>query len=142
MTVGPGGVRGGILGSTAYDGTRIFGADTLDGAVFALTRGGSTSWSSLETGAVHLGSTTVANGVLYTVDPAGFLTARDPATGAILAKLPLGAPSFGGVSAVGGAVYAAVGTGPPPAPAPQQDGSGSIIAFGDTSHSGPAPSPR
>jgi hypothetical protein len=26
-----------------------------------------------------------------------------------------------------------VGTGPPPAPAPQLDGSGSIIAFGDTS---------
>ena len=135
-TVGPGGVLGGILGSTAYDGTRIYGADTLDGAVFALTRGGSTSWSSLETGALHVGPTTVANGVLYTVDPAGFLSARDPATGAILAKLPLGAPSFGGVSAVGGAVYAAVGTGPPPAPAPQQDGSGSIIAFGDTSRSG------
>ena len=135
-TVGPGGVLGGILGSTAYDGSRIYGADTLDGAVFALTRGGSTAWSSLDSGALHLSAATIAHDVLYTVDPAGFLTARDPATGAILAKLPLGAPSFGGVSAVGGAIYVAVGTGPPPEPAPQQDGSGSIIAFGDTSHSG------
>jgi polyvinyl alcohol dehydrogenase (cytochrome) len=135
-TVGPGGVLGGILGSTAFDGTHVFGADTLTGQVFALARGGSLSWQSPESGVVHLGAATVANGVLYTVDPAGFLTARDPTTGAILAKLPLGGPSFGGVSAVGRAVYVAVGIGPPPEPAPQQDGSGSIIAFGDTSQSG------
>jgi polyvinyl alcohol dehydrogenase (cytochrome) len=135
-TVGPSGFLGGILGSTAYDGTRIYGADTLDGQVFALTRGGSVSWNSLDAGVLHLAATTVANGVVYTVDPSGFLTARDPATGLILAKLSLGAPSFGGVSAAGGALYVAVGTGPPPEPAPQQDGSGSIIAFGNTSRSG------
>lgn len=135
-TVGPGGVLGGILGSTAFDGTQIYGADTLSGQVFALTRDGSPNWQSPDSGALHLGATTVANGVLYTVDPAGFLTARDPTTGVILAKLPLGGPSFGGVSAVGRAVYVAVGTGPPPEPAPQQDGSGAIIAFGDTSASG------
>ena len=140
-TVGPGGVLGGILGSTAYDGARIYGADTLDGAVFALTRGGSTAWSSFDSGALHLSAATIAHDVLYTVDPAGFLTARDPPTGAILAKLPLSAPSFGGVSAVGAAIYVAVGTGPPPEPAPQQDGSGSIIAFGDTSHSGASRGP-
>ena len=85
---------------------------------------------------MHLSAATVADGVLYTVDPVGLLTARDPSTGAILAKLPLGGPSFGGVSAVGRAVYVAVGTGPLPAPAPQRDGSGSIVAFGDTSQSG------
>jgi polyvinyl alcohol dehydrogenase (cytochrome) len=134
--VGPGGVLGGILGSTAFDGTQIYGADTLSGQVFALTRDGSPSWQSPESAVVHLGAVTVGNGVLYTVDPAGFLTARDPTTGTILAKLPLGGPSFGGISVIGRAVYVAVGTGPPPAPAPQQDGSGSIIAFGDTSHSG------
>jgi polyvinyl alcohol dehydrogenase (cytochrome) len=136
-TVGPGGVLGGILGSTAFDGTRIYGTDTLNGQVFALGRDGSTQWNSLDSGALHLSPATTANHVLYTVDPAGFLTARDPATGLILTKLPLGGSSFGGVSAVGGAVYVAVGTGPPPEPAPQQDGSGAIIAFGDTSHSGP-----
>lgn len=136
-TVGPGGFLGGILGSTAFDGTRIYGANTLSGQVFALGRDGSTRWNSLDSGAVHLSSATTAHDVLYTVDPAGFLTARDPATGDVLRKLPLGGPSFGGVSAVGGAVYVAVGTGPPPQPAPQRDGSGAIIAFGDTSHSGP-----
>ena len=100
------------------------------GQVFALGRDGSTPWVSPETAAVHLSPTSVAHGTVYTVDPAGFLTARDPATGLISAKLPLGGPSAGGVSAVGGAIYVAVGTGL------SQNGSGSIVAFGDTSHSG------
>jgi polyvinyl alcohol dehydrogenase (cytochrome) len=130
--VGPGGPLGGILGSTAFDGTRIYGADTLSGQVFALGRDGSKSWQSLDVGAAHLGATTIAHDVLYTVDPTGLLIARNPTTGAILARRSLGAPSFGGVSAVGGAIYVAVGTGPPPAPAPQLDGPGSIVAFGDT----------
>jgi polyvinyl alcohol dehydrogenase (cytochrome) len=135
-TIGPGGFLGGILGSTAFDGTKIYGADTLSGQVFALTRDGSSSWQSAETGILHLAPTTIANGVLYTVDPNGFLVERDPANGTIKGTQPLGGSSFGGVSAVGGAVYVAVGTGPPPQPAPPQDGSGSIIAFGDTSLSG------
>jgi polyvinyl alcohol dehydrogenase (cytochrome) len=137
--VGAGGYLGGIIGSTAYDGTRIYGADALDGHVFALGRDGSVAWASLDTGQTHFGPTTVANGVLYTVDPAGFVIARDPAGGGMLARLPLGAPAFGGVSAVGGALYASVGTGPLPEPAPQQDGPGSIVAFGDTSRSGGRP---
>jgi hypothetical protein len=83
-----------------------------------------------------MGPTMVANGVVWTVDESGSLTARDPATGMILNKLSLGGPSFGGASAAAGAVYASVGTGPPPAPAPQQDGTGSIVAFGDTTHGG------
>jgi polyvinyl alcohol dehydrogenase (cytochrome) len=135
-SIGPASPVGGLIGSTAYDGTRIYGANTVSGQVFALTRKGGTAWQSLDAGGAHFAPTAVANGVVYTVDPNGFLTGRNPSTGAILTKLPLGAPSFGGVSAVGRAVYVAVGTGPPPAPAPQQSGSGSIIAFGDTSHSG------
>jgi polyvinyl alcohol dehydrogenase (cytochrome) len=133
--VGPGGPLGGILGSTAYDGQRIYGADTASGEVFGLTAAGATAWQSAESGVLHLSAATVANGVLYSVDPSGQLVARDPGTGAVQAILPLGQPSFGGVSAVGHAVYVAVGTGPPPEPAPQQDGSGAIIAFGDTSAS-------
>jgi polyvinyl alcohol dehydrogenase (cytochrome) len=133
-TVGPGGVLGGILGSTAFDGTRIYGADTLSGQVFALARDGSEPWQSLETPVAHIGPTMVANGVVWTVDEAGFLTARDPASGMVLNKLSLGGASLGGASAYRGAVYASVGTGPPPEPAPQQDGNGSIVAFGDTTH--------
>jgi polyvinyl alcohol dehydrogenase (cytochrome) len=138
-SVGAGGYLGGIIGSTAFDGTRIYGADALDGHVFALERGGLPAWSSQETGQTHFGPTMVAHGVLYTIDPAGFLVARDPASGTEIARLSLGGPSFGGASAVGGALYASVGIGPPPEPAPQQDGTGSIVAFGDTSRPGGGP---
>ena len=134
--VGPPGPLGGILGSAADDGTRTYGADTASGQVFALARDGSMPWESADGGGLHLSAATIAHGVLYTVDPSGFLTARDPSSGTVLARLSLGGASFGGVSAVGRALYVAVGTGPLPAPAPQQDGSGAIIAFGDTSGSG------
>jgi hypothetical protein len=133
---GPGGYLGGILGSTAYDGERIYGPDTLDGRVFALGRDGSVLWTSFDAPALHLAPTAIAHGVLYTVDPVGTVVARDPATGAVLSRLSLGRPSFGGVSAVGGALYVAVGTGRAFEPAPQQDFPGSIVAFGDTSRSG------
>jgi polyvinyl alcohol dehydrogenase (cytochrome) len=136
VSVGPGGPLGGILGSTAYDGERVFGADTATGDVFGLTTSGAEAWQSPDLGAAHLSPATVANGVLYTVDPSGFLIARDPTTGSMLGRSTLGSPSFGGVSAVGHALYVAVGTGPPPQPAPQHDGPGAIIAFGDTSRSG------
>jgi len=134
--VGPPGPIGGVLGSTAYDGTRIYGGDTLNGAVFALGRDGMQAWSSSDTGVLHTNPATVANGVLYNSDPGGSVIARDPATGTVLERLSLDGPALGGVSADGGALYVAVGTGPPPAPAPQQDGAGSIVAFGDTSRSG------
>jgi outer membrane protein assembly factor BamB len=131
-TVGPPGILGGILGSTAVDGARIYGTDTLDGQVFALGLDGSPSWESPDT-AGHLSPASIAHAVLYTTDPNGTLNARDPASGSILAKLPLDGPTFGGVSAAGAALFVAVGTGPPPAPAPQIVGPGSIVAFGDTS---------
>jgi hypothetical protein len=40
------------------------------------------------------------------------------------------------MSTTGRALYVAMGMGPPPPPAPQQANPGSIVAFGDTSHSG------
>ena len=135
-STGPGGYLGGVLGSTAYDGTRIYGANSLNGEVFALGRDGAPAWTAQETGQVHFAPTAVANGVVYTVDPGGTVVARDPSSGAELQRLSLGAPSFGGLSATGGALYVSVGTGPPPEPAPQNDSPGSIVAFGDTSRSG------
>jgi polyvinyl alcohol dehydrogenase (cytochrome) len=135
-TIGPGSAVGGILGSTAYDSTRIYGPDSADGQVWALARDGTLHWSSLDPSTLDFSPVAIANGVLYSIDPAGFLVARDPATGVVLNALNLGGLSFGGVSAVGGALYVAVGTGPPPQPAPPQDGPGSIIAFGNTSQSG------
>jgi hypothetical protein len=38
------------------------------------------------------------------------LTARDATTGVVLAKLPLGAPSWGGAAIAGGSVFAVTGT--------------------------------
>jgi outer membrane protein assembly factor BamB len=135
-TIGPGSAVGGILGSTAYDGTRIYGTDSADGQVWALDRGGASQWSSLDPSTLDFSPVAIANRVLYSVDSGGFLVARDPDTGLVLNTFSLGGASFGGVSALGGALYVAVGTGPPPQPAPPQDGPGSIIAFGDTSLSG------
>jgi polyvinyl alcohol dehydrogenase (cytochrome) len=134
-TIGPGSAVGGILASTAYDGARIYGTDSADGQLWALGHDGAIQWSSLDPSTLDFSPVAIANGVLYSVDPTGFLIARDPTTGAVMNALNLGGLSFGGVSAVGAAIFAAVGTGPPPQPAPPQDGPGAIIAFGDTSHS-------
>jgi polyvinyl alcohol dehydrogenase (cytochrome) len=126
-SIGPPSTVGGILGSTAYDGTRVYGTDALNGEVWALTRAGALQWVSLDPSTLDFSPVAIANGVLYSVDPAGFLVARDRATGTVLNAFDLGNLSFGGVSAVGRAIYAAVGTG---------NGSGWIVAFGDTSRSG------
>ncbi|MEA2390307.1 MAG: hypothetical protein QOK31_416, partial [Solirubrobacteraceae bacterium] len=135
-SVGPGSAIGGILSSTAYDGSRIFGTDAANGQVWALGRDGSAQWSSADGGTLDFSPVATGNGVLYTATPGGSLVARNVSTGAVLSQFNLGGATFGGMSVVGRAVYAAVGTGPPPAPAPQSDSPGSIVAFGDTSRSG------
>jgi hypothetical protein len=62
----------------------------------------------------------VANGIVYTTDLSGHLNARDANTGVVLAKLPLGAPSWGGVALAGGSVFAVTGT---------QGTSGYVVAY-------------
>ena len=143
-SIGPGSAIGGILASTAYDGTRMYGTDSLNGHVWALGRDGSVQWGSDDGGTLVFSPVAFGNGVLYTANPSGSLIARDAATGTVLGRMSLGAPTLGGISIVGGAVYVSVGTGPPPQPLPQVDessfdGSGSIVAFGDTSRAGAAP---
>jgi polyvinyl alcohol dehydrogenase (cytochrome) len=129
LRIGPGSVVGGILASTASDGTGIYGTDTLDGQVFKLGTGGALRWLSLDPSTLDYSPTSLSNGVLYSVNPLGLLVARNARTGTPLAAVPLGGPSFGGVSIAGGAVYAAVGVGPLPQPLPPLDGPGSIVAF-------------
>ena len=107
---GPPSQAGGIVGSTAYDGERIYGPDTPGGESWALGTDGSYKWVSADGGPLHFNATSVANGVVYTNDMSGFLTARDATNGAVLTKIPLGAPSWGGVSIAGGTIFAAVGT--------------------------------
>ena len=103
-------VLGGIVGSTATDGQRIYGPDTVAGQNWAADTAGNLSWLSADGGPLHFNPTAVANGVVYTTDMNGFLTAREAATGAVLVKLPLGSPTFGGVSVAGGSVFAVTGT--------------------------------
>jgi polyvinyl alcohol dehydrogenase (cytochrome) len=117
---GPGGQVGGILGSTAYDGQRIYGPDTLGGELWALDRLGNTQWLSADGGPLHFGPVSTANGVVYSNDMNGFLTARDAATGLVLAKRPLGAPSWGGVAIDRGTVFTVTGT---------QGDSGFVVAY-------------
>lgn len=107
---GPPSQAGGIVGSTAYDGERIYGPDTPAGEQWALGRDGSYKWFSSDGGPLHFNATSVANGVVWSSDMSGFLTARAADTGAVLTKIPLGAPSWGGVSIAGDSVFAAVGT--------------------------------
>jgi polyvinyl alcohol dehydrogenase (cytochrome) len=139
---GPGSPADGGINSSAYDGSRIYGSDAANGAIFALGRDGSARWSSPDTGPLHFSPVAIGNGVVYSVDPHGFLIARNAASGASLNRLSLDAPlTFGGVSVVGRAVYAVTGTGPPSPLVPagpdtsRMDGPGTIIAFGDTSKS-------
>jgi polyvinyl alcohol dehydrogenase (cytochrome) len=143
-SVGPGSSLGGILGSTAYDGARIYGTDATSGQAFALAAGGAEQWASSDGGEPDWTPAAVANGVLYTADPNGYLIARNALTGEVLARLALGTPlTFGGIAVAGRAVYVATGSGPPPnaVPGPDlsgYDANGTIIAFGDTTGSGAA----
>lgn len=111
---------GGIVGSTAVDADHIYGPNTTGGESWALTLGGQPAWASTDGGPLHFNPTTVANGVVYTTDMSGFLVAREAATGAVVAKLPLGSPSWAGVSVAGGSVFTATGTG---------SGSGYLVAY-------------
>jgi polyvinyl alcohol dehydrogenase (cytochrome) len=120
-TTGPGApVVGGIVGSTASDGHHVYGPDTPAGEVWALGTGGDRAWTSSDGGPVHFSPVSVANGVVYSTDMSGHLTARESGTGVILAKLPLGAPSWGGVAIAGGYVFAVTGT---------QNPSGYVVAY-------------
>jgi polyvinyl alcohol dehydrogenase (cytochrome) len=136
-SIGLGSESGGILGSTAYDGSAVYGADALDGGIWSLGTDGSMRWGSLDPGVLEWAPVAIGNGVLYSVDPLGLVVARDARTGGGIEVFPLGGLSFGGVSLAGRAIYAAVGTGG--LQFPGTDPSGSIIAFGDTSLSGAQP---
>jgi polyvinyl alcohol dehydrogenase (cytochrome) len=118
--VGPGGPDGGILGSTAWDGSALYGPDSLATETWSLSAAGTNRWATFETGNDHLGPVAVANGVVYSTDYNGNLTARSTTDGSLLARVALGAPSWGGVSVSGGTVFAAVGI---------QGPTGSVEAF-------------
>jgi len=129
--VGPPSSVGGIVGSTAYDGKRVYGPITVGGYVWSLdASSGLPAWVEPVGDGAHWGDpVSEADGVVYTVSLTGFLDAFDAATGAPLLHEPMGADvapgnlaaSWGGVSIARNTVYAAIGmTGLP---------NGSIVAY-------------
>lgn len=131
---------GGIVGSTAAAGGRVFGPITTGGYLWSLEQpAGRHAWLAPVADGVHWGNpVSVANGVVYTVDFRGFLDAYDAATGVPLLhrSLNLGGPaeptlSWGGVSIARNTVYAAVGmTGLP---------NGHVVALRPAASGGGAP---
>ena len=117
--VGPPGYFGGIVGSTAYDGEAIYGPITIPGYLWSVdAAAGGLRWAAPILDVLHWGPpVAVANGVVYTVDYAGFLDAVDGSTGQTIARHPLavggerGEASWAGVSVARNTVYAAVGVG-------------------------------
>jgi polyvinyl alcohol dehydrogenase (cytochrome) len=129
QTVGPGSAVGGIIGSTAYDGQRVYGPVTPAGEQWALSPDGGIDWASADGGPLHFSPTSVANGIVYTADDSGFLTLRDASTGVIVNKVPLAGMTYGGVAIAGGYVFAAVGT---------QSSTGYVVAYRADPPSSPA----
>ena len=117
---GPGSFQGGIIGSTAVDGARVYGANAITGQVWAVGHQGVPAWTSSDGFPLRYNAVSVARDVVYATDFGGFLTAREANTGVPLAKLSLGAPSWAGVAVAGGSVFTATGS---------ATGSGWVVAY-------------
>ena len=122
-------------GSTAVADGAVLGEATPGGAEFSLAQtGGALTWATPVGDGVHYQSTSVANGVVYTIDTAGFFDAFDAASGLLLARRPMtadaGAPAVsftsGGVAIAYHTVFVAASEGGPEAGTPQD---GFLIAY-------------
>ena len=109
--VGPTGPLGGILGSTAWDGSALYGPLSVNTEAWSLTSAGARRWTATLGGGTSVGPVSIANGVLYASDNAGNLVARAASTGAVLKSVALGAASSGGVAIVGQTIFTDTGTG-------------------------------
>src|SRR5205823_11304195 len=75
-SVGPGSQADGGIGSTAFDGHRIYGSDSIGSQVFALDRSGSVRWNSVDTGTLHIEPVDVGSGVLSSATSHGLTQPR------------------------------------------------------------------
>ena len=82
---------GGIVGSTAFDGTSIYGPVTVPGQLWSISKdAGEHRWfSSAADGAHYALPSSLANGVMYTIDAKGFLDAFDTSNGVPVLHRPL-----------------------------------------------------
>jgi outer membrane protein assembly factor BamB len=73
--------------STAVDGSSVYGVGTPGGVMYSLARDtGRINWQSPTLDIIHYEPTSVANGVVYTIDTAGFFDAWNARTGETLVK--------------------------------------------------------
>jgi outer membrane protein assembly factor BamB len=115
--VGPPLLVGGIVGNTAIDANSVYGPQTVAGYLWSVSQAdGSMRWlAPVADGAHYALATSVANGVVYTIDLAGFLRAYDAETGAPLlvrpqsSTTPVTANLGGGVAIARNTVYAVTG---------------------------------
>jgi outer membrane protein assembly factor BamB len=107
--------------SSAFDGSRIIDVSTPGGLMFALQRNsGARSWLLPLGDGLHYEATSVADGVAYTTDTAGFLDVVNAATGVPIMRRPMsldtqfptGALSSGGIAIAYHTVYVAASGGP------------------------------
>ena len=102
-------------GSTAMDGTNVYGMGGPGGHAFSLTKSGAYRWMTPDGSEAHYQPTSAANGVVYTIDAKGHLEAFDAATGLPVLQRPTsldaGAPtvalSSSGVAIARNTVYVA-----------------------------------
>jgi polyvinyl alcohol dehydrogenase (cytochrome) len=119
--VGPPTAVGGIVGSTAHDGSSVYGPVTVPGYLWSISGdAGAYRWFAPVGDGAHWGNpVAVANGVVYTLDLTGSLAAYDARTGAMLNKRHLGiggthsaqSLSWGGVAIARNTIYANTGLG-------------------------------
>jgi polyvinyl alcohol dehydrogenase (cytochrome) len=132
-TTGRGSPFGGVVGSTAFGGGRVYGPNTLPGYLWALDEGtGQLAWIDPSLDPLHYGPATFSSGVVYTEDSDGFLDCVDSSNGLLVNRLALNsltdlvsgsyAEAYGGVSvdSVTGLVFADTGS---------QSTSGDVVAL-------------
>lgn len=128
-TVGLGDAFGGVIGSTAVDGSQVYGPNTLPGFLWAVgQQSGQLAWLDPSLDPLHYGPASVSNGVVYSEDSYGFLDAVNAASGLLLARMPLNpllassyAEAYGGVSVADGKLFADTGS---------QSTTGDVLAIG------------
>lgn len=89
------------MSSTATDGSQVFGIGTPPSQMVAVdTHRGAYQWAGVVGDGLHHQAVSSANGVVYTVDTAGFLNAFDAETGLPLLKRPISADTGAAATAL------------------------------------------
>jgi polyvinyl alcohol dehydrogenase (cytochrome) len=107
--VGAGSSYGGVIGSSAFDGGKVYGVSSTPSAFWSLApKTGALMWAF--PGTVQYGSVSASRGVVWSVDATGFLNANNAGDGKAISRTPLLGPSTGGAALGFSRVIASIGT--------------------------------